>query len=175
MTDSTTSDIPDWERRLGEVLPLFGHRNWIVVANSSYPAQAKPGIETIVAGEAQVEVVRKVLAAITASKHVSANVYVDRELSFVDEDDAHGILNYQHHLKAVLGGSAAKQLPHDEIIARLDQSAQVFRILVIKTEITIPYSSVFFELDCGYWTAGAEQRLRHAMAEAHSKLVADSK
>jgi hypothetical protein len=29
--------------------------------------------------------------------------------------------------------------------------------------MTIPYTSVFFELDCGYWNAEAEVRLRQAM------------
>ena len=51
----------------------------------------------------------------------------------------------------------------------LDQSAQLFRVLIIKTEMTIPYTSVFFELDCGYWNADAEQRLREAIAASTSK------
>jgi len=34
----------------------------------------------------------------------------------------------------------------------------------LKTNMTIPYTSVFFELDCGYWHPGAEERLREAMA-----------
>jgi hypothetical protein len=155
MTDSITSDTPEWERRLGDLLPLFGHRNWIVVADSAYPAQSRPGIETIVAGASQIEVVQKVLRA---------NVYFDKELGFVNEDDAPGILKYRWQLEAVLVGSSAKQLAHEEIIARLDQSAEVFRVLIIKTDMAIPYTSVFFELDCGYWPASAEQRLRQAMS-----------
>ncbi len=63
----------------------------------------------------------------------------------------------------LLAGSTRKQLPHEEIIARLDQSAQLFNILIIKTEMTIPYTSVFFELGCGYWNAEAEARLRQSM------------
>jgi L-fucose mutarotase/ribose pyranase (RbsD/FucU family) len=166
MPDSITSAAPDWERRLAALLPLLGHRNWIVIADSAYPAQSNPGIETVVAAASQVEVLRKVLAAIDACKHVRANIYFDKELAFVDEGDAPGILEYQRQLEALLGGSSARQLPHEDIIARLDQSAQLFRILVIKTSMTIPYTSVFLELDCGYWPAGAEQRLRQAMADA---------
>jgi hypothetical protein len=41
--------------------------------------------------------------------------------------------------------------------------------LIVKTDMTIPYTSVFFELDCGYWNAGAEERLRQAI------LVSDSR
>ena len=61
MTGSMTSSVPDWERQLRSLLPLFGHRNWIVVADSAYPAQSKPGIETIVSGDEQIPVLRHVL------------------------------------------------------------------------------------------------------------------
>jgi hypothetical protein len=140
-----------------------------VVADSAYPAQSKPGIETILADADQIHVVRTVLDAITASRHIRANVYVDKELSFVAENDAPGITEYRKQLDAAVYGSSVKRIPHEQIIAKLDQSAQVFRILIIKTDMTIPYTSVFFELDCGYWNAGAEERLRQAL------LVSDLK
>lgn len=158
----------EWERQLRALLPVFGHRNWIVVADSAYPAQSRAGIETIVSGEDQLPVVKKVLAAIDACKHIRANVYVDRELGFVNGNDAPGISRYRADLGATLGGASAKQLPHEQIIAKLDQSAQVFRVLIIKTEMTIPYTSVFFELDCGYWDAASEERLRQAVQAANS-------
>jgi len=49
---------------------------------------------------------------------------------------------------------------HEDIIRELDNSAKVFDVLIIKTNLTIPYTSVFFQLDCGYWNADAEQNLR---------------
>ena len=68
MTESVTSAAFDWERQLSAaLLPLFGHRNWIVVADSAYPAQSKPGIETIVAGEDQIR--RGAESASTQSPH----------------------------------------------------------------------------------------------------------
>ncbi len=60
-------------------------------------------------------------------------------------------------------------IPHEQIIAKLDQSAQVFRILIVKTDMTIPYTSIFFELDCGYWDAEAEQRLRQSILVSELK------
>jgi L-fucose mutarotase/ribose pyranase (RbsD/FucU family) len=155
----------DWEQQLEELLPLLGHRNWIVVADAAYPAQSNPGIDTAVVDCSQIEAVTRVFAAIGAQKHIRANVYVDTELAFVDEADAKGIASYRTQLESLLGSSASK-LPHEEIIAKLDRSAEVFRILILKTNLTIPYTSVFFELDCGYWSAEAEQRLRALMAEA---------
>jgi D-ribose pyranose/furanose isomerase RbsD len=167
VTASTAT--PDWKSQLGTILPLFGHRNWIVVADSAYPAQLRDGIETIVSGADQLHVVRHVLDAITASAHVRANIYADKELEFVSEIDAPGIADYRRELGTVLNGVQVTSIPHEQIIAKLDQSAQVFRILIIKTEMTIPYTSLFFELDCGYWNADAEQRLRQAIAAPSSR------
>ena len=165
MADAPRLTKPDWERELHALLPLFGHRNWIVVADSAYPAQSKPGIETIVSGAGQLKVARKVADAIAASKHVRANIYLDRELAFVPEKDSPGVIAYRKQLDQMFGASA-KELPHEEIIAKLDQTSRVFRVLLIKTELTIPYTSIFFELDCGYWTPGAEQRLRQASSKS---------
>jgi len=63
----------------------------------------------------------------------------------------------------VLYGATVSHIPHERIIHELDQCARLFKILVIKTGMTIPYTSVFFELDCGYWNAEAEERVRQAM------------
>lgn len=168
MADAPRLTKPDWERELHALLPLYGHRNWIVVADSAYPAQSKPGIETIVSGAGQVEVARRVFDAINASRHVRANIYLDRELVFVSEKDAPGVTAYRQQLEQMLGASA-KQLPHEEIIAKLDHVSQVFRVLIIKTELAIPYTTVFFELGCAYWPGDAEDRMRQAMGASGAK------
>jgi hypothetical protein len=41
-----------------------------------------------------------------------------------------------------------------------------FRILFIKTNTTIPYTSVFLRLDCGYLTGEVDARIKNAMASA---------
>jgi L-fucose mutarotase/ribose pyranase (RbsD/FucU family) len=169
MSDLTPSGIADWEHQLAVRLPQFGHRNWIVVADAAYPAQSSPGVKTIVAGANQVHVLRKVLDAFAATKHIRANVYLDYELHFVPKEDAPGVEQYKQELDALLANSAVFRLPHEQIIQKLDQSARVFKILIIKTELLIPYTSVFFELDCGYWNAEAEERLRDATMEAHAR------
>jgi len=158
-----------WERQLKATLPVFGHRNWIVVADSAYPAQSRAGIETIASGAGQIETARKVLAALAASKHVRANIYLDQELEYVAEADAPGASRYRAQLAGLLKAATSTALPHDQIIAKLDQTAQLFRVLILKTTLTIPYTSIFFELDCGYWSPEAEQRLRRAMAASAKK------
>jgi L-fucose mutarotase/ribose pyranase (RbsD/FucU family) len=156
-----------WESELISRLPLFGHRNWIVIADSAYPAQSNPGIETIVASADQIEVVRKVLAAVASCRHIRANVYIDLELDAVDETDAPGITAYRSQLTALLHGASVKPLMHEQVISKLDECARLFRILIIKTDLTIPYTSVFFELECGYWNAESEERLRSAMSTSN--------
>jgi hypothetical protein len=160
---SPSGSMKEWESVLNHRLPLFGHRNWIVIADAAYPAQSNPGIETIAAGANQLDVVRKVLEAVAASQHVRANVYIDLELEGVSEADAPGITAYRGQLTALLMGATVRPLMHEQIIAKLDECARLFHILIIKTSLTIPYTSVFFELDCGYWNAESEERLRGAM------------
>jgi L-fucose mutarotase/ribose pyranase (RbsD/FucU family) len=167
--DATTSDSSNWKQILQERMPLYGHRNWVVVADSAYPAQACGGIETIVADADQLAVLETVLAALRASKHVIPTVYTDQELKFVEDYDAPGIKAYRDCLASLLDGFSVKVLPHEEIIVKLDRAGQTFRVLIIKTNMTIPYSSVFFELGCAYWDSDAEGRLRSAMRNENRK------
>jgi len=169
MADAPRLTKPDWEHQLTNLLPLYGHRNWIVVADSAYPAQSKPGIETVVSGSGQLEVARRVLDAINASKHVRANIYLDQELQFVAEKDAPGVTRYRSQLDDLLKNENKSVMLHEQIIAKLDQVSQVFRVLIIKSNLTIPYTTIFFELGCAYWPADAEQRLREVMAAAGAK------
>jgi L-fucose mutarotase/ribose pyranase (RbsD/FucU family) len=152
-----------WEVELEKRLPLFGHRNWIVVADAAYPAQSNPGIETIVTKADQLQVLCKVAEKIAASTHICANIYTDAELDHVAEMDAPGVVDYREKLRAMLHGKHIQQIEHEQIIHKLDAGASLFRVLILKTRMTIPYTSVFFELDCGYWSAETEARMRAAM------------
>jgi len=153
----------NWEQSLKDRLSLFGHRNWIVIADSAYPAQSSGGIETIVANDEQTAVLARTLAVLDECKHIKPNIYTDQELSFVPEKDAPGVSSYREQLRGLFNGCEVRSLPHDEIIGRLDKVGETFRVLLVKTNMRIPYTSVFFELECGYWNAEAEDRLRAAM------------
>lgn len=154
---------PHWEEVLKDRLRVYGHRNWLVIADSAYPAQCKEGIETIAANEEQTAVLAKTLAILDECKHISPNIWTDEELSFVSENDAPGVMSYRERLCSLFKGYETRTLPHEEIISKLDRAGETFRVLVIKTSMRIPYTSVFCELDCGYWNARAEDRLRTAM------------
>jgi L-fucose mutarotase/ribose pyranase (RbsD/FucU family) len=154
---------PNWEEILKDRLQLYGHRNWLVIADSAYPAQSSPGVETIVADEEQTAVFARVSAILSRCRHIKPIVYTDAEMKFVAEEDAPGITAYREQLAALLKGQEVLTLPHDEIISKLDRVGDKFRVLLLKTNMRIPYTSVFLELECGYWNAQAEDRLRAAM------------
>ena len=158
---------PGWEEILKNRLQLYGHRNWLVIADSAYPAQSRQGIETILSNEDQVTVLAKTISILHECKHVTPNIYTDKELSFVSDKDAPGINSYREQLGTLCSGYEVSALMHEEIISRLDRAGEMFQILLVKTNMRIPYTSVFFELDCGYWNAQAEERLRTAMRSAN--------
>jgi len=153
--------------RLSRMLPKMGHRNWIVVADSAYPAQNKPGIETVVTGRGQLETVRSVLEAVDEAPHVQPVVYLDSELDNVSEVDAPGIRAYRNQLGLLLKKHTVRSMPHERLIATLDEAAEMFNVLILKTDMALPYTSVFVELECGYWNAEAEKRLRDKMKRAN--------
>lgn len=154
----------DWRARFAEELPLLGHRNWIAVVDSAYPLQTSSGIETVETDSDQLEVVKAVLEQVGNTKHVRPVLFTDAELKAVPESDAAGVTAYRQALAHLLDKVAPQSLPHEQIISRLDEAGKTFHILVLKTKMTIPYTSVFVRLDCGYWTDDAEKRLREAMA-----------
>lgn len=157
---------PDWQNQLDRQLPRLGHRNWIVVADAAYPSQTAPGIKMIATGEKQLDVVRAVLAAIEKAKHVRGAVFVDSELPYVPEKFAEGIGRYRAELREVLKGQRVTSLPHSEIIDKLDEAGQTFHVLLLKSDLALPYTSVFIRLECGYWSAEAEKELRVAIESA---------
>jgi len=152
-----------WEARFHELLPVLGHRNWVVVADAAFPLQISPGLEVIASGEDLLPVLDKVLAAIDKSKHIRPHVYLDKELAYVTEALSPGADYFRRRLDERLKGRDAKPILHEELIGRLDQVAKTFKILMIKTNLTIPYTSVFLELDCGYWPTASEAKMREAM------------
>jgi hypothetical protein len=158
----------DWQQVFRRELPLLGHRNWVLIVDSAYPLQTSPGVQTVETGAGELEVVQYVLRQIAKSPHVSPVVYMDAELPFLTERDAPGVSAYRRQIKAALGNLHISSLRHDELIAKVDETGKTFRILVLKTNLTIPYSSVFLQLGCKYWTDEDEARLRSAMKQAHA-------
>ncbi len=162
---ATGSKKTGWKAELDRQLPLLGHRNWVVVADSAYPWQTSPGITTVETGASQVDVLKGTLKAISKCSHVRPVFFTDAELPYVPETEAKGVTAYRHELGRLLKGKNVHSMLHEKIIGSLDEAGKTFHVLLLKTKLTIPYTSVFIRLDCAYWGDESEKRLREAMAK----------
>jgi hypothetical protein len=158
------SEPTPWRERVDQAMPLLGHRNWILIVDSAYPLQSSIGIETIETDADQLEVVRYVLGSMGRSIHVRPLITMDAELPFVTDQDAPGASTYRAEIGDLLRAYPVQSLPHEKVIANIDEASRQFHVLVLKTRMAIPYTSVFIRLDCKYWSADAEARLRSRMA-----------
>lgn len=152
-------NIEDLKRQL----PLLGHRNWILIVDKAYPYQSASGIEYIDTGEGLVPVLDKVLQLIKSSSHIRPVIYLDKELSYLSDDMVSGVDALKEKVYALTASFDTHQILHDEVFGKLDAASKLFNVVVVKTESLIPYTSVFIELDCGYWPSEKEKQLRDKM------------
>lgn len=122
-------------------------------------------METILCRSGHIEVLRYVVDSLSQQTHLKAIVHLDSELAFLRDEDAPGVSAFGLELKQLIGDSYREQ-PHEDILLKLEQASRTFRVLVLKTDMAIPYTSVFFELQCRYWSNEAEHRLQMALAAA---------
>ena len=169
-TELQTQQSANWQTALQEKLPLLGHRNWIVITDMAYPLQAKEGITTLYASEPYTEVLGTVKKMLDTSAHVYAHTYQDKELSFLEEDICPGIANLKEEMKKVLSPTEIMHIEHDNLIGRLDSISNLFEVVIIKTGLTKPYTSTFFELDCKYWDNHKQSILNGRIADAKNVL-----
>ena len=159
------ADTQTWLVKLQSLLPLLGHRNWILITDSAYPFQNSSGIETVFTEQNHLTVLETVFHLIEDSMHVRAEVLLDQELEYVNELDAPGIGQYRTALYSLFENCDVMIEPHEDIIRRIDLAGQTFKVLLLKTTMTIPYTSVFLRLDCAYWNDAAEERLRQRLLQ----------
>lgn len=153
-----------WRQAFHQALPRLGHRNWILIVDSAYPAQTAPGVRMLWTGAPMEAVLPEVLEAVKLAPHVRAQLFLDAELAQVDEADAPGAEACRQWLQRQLAGWPVQARPHGELLEEIDQQGRQYEVWVLKTSETIPYSSVFLKLECGYWDDTAEQRLRQRLA-----------
>jgi hypothetical protein len=161
LTSAQTS-APAWKDELKTEIPLLGHRNWIVVTDMAYPLQTQTGIKTIYANDSYMDILDFVYKEIEKAPHIKAAVYQDKELLYLREKDVTGIDALREQMKTLFNDRQTL-LPHEELINRLDEVSRKFRVIILKSNLTIPYSSTFFELDCNYWDGEREYELQQAM------------
>lgn len=166
-TPAQKQETSDWQQTFDEQLQLNGHRNWILVVDKAFPQQ--PGMKIINTNQKLLPVLEKVLAKIKSSTHVKPIIYNDAELQYITDSLAPGASQYKADLQKVLANFTTNPLLHDSVFVKMDAAARLFTITVLKTEEVIPYSSVFLQLDCAYWGADQERKLREIMKANQSK------
>ena len=154
-----------WEKEFETDLHMLGHRNWILVVDKAFPEQSSAGMEYFYVEQDLLPTLEYVLEQVESSSHVKAIIYQDKELSFVTEEQIKGIEEFRSAADKTLDGRTVNTLLHDEVFEMLNESSSLFRVLVIKTNCTLPYTSVFLQLDCSYWGAENEKLLREQMSE----------
>jgi D-ribose pyranose/furanose isomerase RbsD len=163
-TSTTEKSKPNksiqWQNELQSKLSTFGHRNWILIVDKAFPMQNGSGITYINSNENLLPVLSYTLEEIRNSSHVKPIIYQDKELSFITEEQSTGVKQLAQSIQKVLGENKVQQINHDSIFFKIDEAAKLFNVLIIKTNETIPYSSVFLQLDCAYWNAEKEAMLR---------------
>jgi hypothetical protein len=167
MSEAQHSEQRSWRAKVAESMPLLGHRNWILVVDSAYPLQSSLGVETIETNASQLDVVRTVLHEIDNTIHVRPDIFMDAELPFVPDEDASGASKYRKEIGDLLHNYNVQHAPHEKIIANIDEAGKTFHVLVLKTTMAVPYTSVFIRLNCKYWGDDAEKRMRARMS-AHT-------
>ena len=156
-------NVMSWKNEFQRMLPLLGHRNWILVVDKAYPWQSGNGITTLYTGLPLMKTLEEVVGALKTSTHAAPIFYTDKEMSFMTEDMAKGVDAYREQLKKTLEGMNTQAILHNDVFPKLDEAAKLFNILVLKTDETLAYSSVFIELDCSYWGPEKEKVLREKM------------
>lgn len=153
----------NWKTQLNLQLPLLGHRNWILVVDKAFPAQNAAGIVTINTGEPLLPVLQYTLKQINSSTHVKPIIFTDKELNYITVAQVPEIENFKTKLFEIIPKEQAQTMLHDSVFVKIAKASELFRIVVLKTEQVIPYSSVFLQLDCKYWPAENEKLLREAI------------
>ena len=143
----------EWKDQLYKNLALVGARNWIVIAEASFPAYTGPGIRTMVSDKKSDEVLLEVLDILEEEAHVLPRIMISSELRSVTEDYAPGIKRYRNNINKMLPGRQHFELMSRTINSLIEDASKQFNVLVIKTKTALPYSNIYIELDSGYWNS----------------------
>ncbi|MCH7226969.1 hypothetical protein [Haloferula sp. A504] len=161
-----------WRAEVDMQAAQLGYRNWIVIAESSFPAHSRSGTRQVNTYEPIPVVLDEVLRTLERTEHVRPRIYLPRELPMVENDFAPGIDQYRKELETALHGYETTELDQDSLMTLIQDAQKSFDVLVLRTDTALPYTSVFLELAPGYWDGESEQRLRERMRQRKLEKLA---
>lgn len=162
----------DWKGSVNSQVNQLGYRNWIVVSEASFPAHSRVGIRQVSADAEVPEVVDYVLNALEQTQNVRPKIYLTREMRAVENDFAPGIDSMRERIAQSLHAHESTELDQQSLITLLESANQSYDVLVIRTTTALPYTSVFLELQPGYWDAESEDRLRERIRRERMEKLA---
>ena len=163
---------PAWQSAVDRQVGQLGYRNWVVIAEASFPAHSRAGVRQVTAAVDVPEAVDYVLKALERTETVRPQIHVCRELRSVENDFAPGMDELRKRLKGSLHGHEPMELDQQSLLTLIEDANRSFDVLVIRTQTALPYSSVFLELQPGYWDVESETRLRQRIErERLQKIV----
>ena len=163
---------PEWKAAINRQVGQLGYRNWIVIAEASFPAHSRPGVRQVSASVEIPEALDYVLGTLEQTETVRPQIYVPRELRSVENDFAPGIDEFRKQLSGSLHGHEPTELDQQSLLTLLEDANRSFDVLVIRTPTALPYSSVFLELRPGYWDVDSETRLRDRIERERTQKMA---
>lgn len=143
----------------------LGARNWVVIADPTYPIPAGAGAYTMAVQSGAADTFREVLDLLETQASLTPRIWVCNEMGVLTETLAPGITEYKQEIEPLLSGRFCYRLDEKIISAQLADASQKYRILYIKTRTQLPYSTIAIELDSGYWDPDAEAEVRKRMDE----------
>lgn len=155
---------PAWLQTVDEEVHKLGTFNWVIVAEPAFPSLSRSGVITITTPVSTIEALDGVLQSIDAHSHVRPIIHLTREANAVTEHDTPGINDYRAGLKQVLNGRETLTLTNNALNLLITDARKNYRILVIKTTTSLPYTSIFLELESGYWDGVSETALRKRLS-----------
>ena len=161
---------PPWGEVVAREVNALGIRNWIIVAESSFPVVSRRGVRTLVVDAEIPEVVDYVVNELEKSETLLPSFSMARELPFVRNTQAPGVDEFRSLLQESLHGHEVREMENRSLSLLAHSDAASYAVLVLKTKSALPYSSVFIELDSGYWDRESEDRLRRDMKSARAPI-----
>ena len=160
-----------WKSAVVNQSAQLGYRNWIVIAEASFPAHSRHGVRQVNASEETPEVLDYVLSVLEQTQHVRPQIYLPRELRSVENDFAPGIDELRERIAQSLHAHETTELEQQSLLTLLEDASRSFDVLVIRTPTALPYSSVFLELQPGYWDAESESHLRERIQRERMEKI----
>ncbi len=165
---STNTHAPaqsGWQLDVCNAITKLGYGNWIIVADAAYPQIHNASTQTIHAPAGSPDVVDLIINCMETTQHVRPTFYLPRELRALQPRQAPGIDEHRSALAHALHGYQPLELNEHMLNSLVTEANKTFSALIIKTQTTLPYSSVFIDLDSGYWDQQHEQDLRSSMQQ----------